>query len=356
MTTQPLRVAVLGAGTMGLVCLQALQRTPAFLAVAVADPSPIARRNAQSVVPTLKTYFSPTSLISAESLDSLDIDMVVVMTPPANHARFVCAALAAGRHTLCEKPMAISVQEVRQMVTAATDAPKSTAIVGHQLRYNIARQWVRSKLAEGIVGEPRHVSVVQHFPNLFVSNWTWWSSLEQGGGLLYEYGSHLIDILQWWFGPAMGASGTTRTVVDNRFDVDGILQDVTSDDLSLLHLQWSSGLVADIQLSGVASLPRRDIAIHGDEGSIVLDRFDQVAIVSRRTGLEEVFDLREPEPSLIGDPNDSYTQPHRRMLEDLADRIRHGSTPELACSFVEGAQVIELINQVRPIAPVGEST
>jgi len=334
---------------MGLVCLRALRESRSFKTVAVADPSPGALKNAQSIIPDIQTYPFTANLVSTETLDSLAIDLVAIMTPPESHARLACATLAAGRHTVCEKPMAISVPEAHRMLDAATNAKGVLSVVGHQLRYNPARQWIRSKLAEGIVGEPRHVSVIAHFPNLFRSQWTWWSSLEHGGGLLYEYGSHLIDVLQWWFGPAEHATGTTRTVVDERSDADGILRDVTSDDLSMFRLEWSTGLIADIQLSGVASIPRRDIVIHGDDGTLVLDRDDIVTVVSRRTGLEQTINLHEPEPSLINDPNDSYSQPHRRMLVDIADNIRQRSIPHLACSFAEGTRIVELINLVRHV-------
>jgi predicted dehydrogenase len=326
--------------------------SPKLIPVAIADPSKSALHKARALSDQVELFESPDQLINPKTLDALGVDTVAIMTPPDSHAQLACSVLLNKHHILCEKPMTTNLKEAYRMVDAALSAPKSLAIVGHQLRYNAARQWIHLKLNEGLIGVPRHVSITYHFPGLFQADWTWWSSLANGGGLLYEYGSHQIDLLNWWFGPVSGAQGIATTVVAERFDVERRLHQVDSDDLTLIQLDWREGLIADIQLSGVATTSRRETNIYGTEGSIHLDYDDTIIVRNRDTGSEHVLALHETQKSLIDDPKDTYTQPHQRLLEDMADHIHRGTTPSLACSFADGLRVIDTINKIRPYTDI----
>lgn len=355
MPSPPLRAAVAGLGMMGHVGVVALERDPRWTVAAVADRAATARDRARAVAPDAVAFDDATALVDAAVLDRHGIDVVLVMTPPDSHAALALSALAAGRHVLCEKPMARTPAEAGAMAAAASAGRDRglVAVVDHQLRYNRARRWIGDRLAEGALGPPRHVQVVAGFPGLAASPWTWWSSRAAGGGLLNEYGSHTVDLLHWWFGPSSGADGVVRTVVTERTDADGRPRPVDSDDLASFRLRWRSGLFADVVLSGVASDPARTVTVHGDDGSVALDGDDRVTWHRRGRVEPDVVDLRETEPSLIGQPGETYTQPFARLLADLATHVRAGTPPPDAAGFDEGLGIVEALASVRAGAAAG---
>lgn len=357
MSDEPLNVAVAGLGVMGMVAVRALNQSPYFRVIAVADQSPAALDRALIHVPSAVQFSSADDLVTSENLDRYDIDLVAVMTQPNSHARLSIQALQAKRHVFCEKPMALNSLEAQQMTAEADIALSSSvfSVVGHQLRYNGARRWIKEQISSGAIGTALHVQIIAHFPKLYSTECTWWSSHDLGGGLLYEYGSHMIDLLEWWFGPAVHAAGEIRTVVTSRVDYQGINRRVDSDDLSSFRLRWDSGFFADVLLSGVASNDRRDVIIHGDEATLILDAHDMIHRFTRGSTNLETIDMREQEPSLIDDPNDSYTQPHARLLEDFAIHISEKTQPIYATTFRDGERTIRHLDSIRTSSTPGTS-
>jgi predicted dehydrogenase len=166
----------------------------------------------------------------------------------------------------------------------------------------------------------------------------------------------MIDLLEWWFGPAFQATGETRNIVKSRVDNQGIIRSVDSDDLSSFRLLWVSGLFADVLLSGVASNDRRDVIIHGDEATLVLDSNDTIRRFTRGNINPEILDMHEQESSLIDDPNDSYTQPHARLLEDFAIHISKKAQPIHATTFHDGERIIRHLDSIRASSTPGTRT
>jgi len=346
-------VAIAGLGSMGLVCARAVAQSEHLTLVAVADSSSDAHRHlrqsiGEQAAPVM--FHSGDELVAGDMLDAHEVDLVAVMTPPDSHERLATAALDAGRHVLCEKPMARDAHESSRMCVAAQRQPGLVALIDHQLRFNPARRWIQQRLASGALGTPLHVQASMRFPRLWASPWTWWSSHLQGGGLLAEYGSHLTDLLQWWFGPADAATGSLRTVVTSRVDSSGQHRVVDSDDLTSFQIVWQDGLTAEVMLSGVSALDRRELVLDTTEATVVLDATDTISVFPRSGGEPVVYDLGERAPSLIGDPRDSYTQPHARLLHAIGTSLRTGEAPPHACTFEMGHRTIVLLDQVRNLS------
>jgi predicted dehydrogenase len=333
---------------MGFVGAVALRRDPAWIVVAIADTSPEARARTQTVLPDVDAFDDAHDLVDRAQLDRLEIDAVFVMTPPASHETLSIAALDAGRHVVCEKPMARTPAECRRMVNAV--GGPSIAVIDHQLRYNRARRHILDQLTRGAFGVPIHVDVTATFPSLATTPWTWWSSLAQGGGLLNEYGSHTTDLLHWWFGRSASATGTVRTAVRERRTGDGAARGVDSDDVASFRLDWNDGLFADVRLSGAAHRSDRTITIHTTELTAILDAHDHLHL-HRRDGETSIVELEELESSLIGDPTETYTQPFARLITDLAASIGRGEQPEQAATFTDGETVVTRLQQVRESSP-----
>lgn len=343
--TRPLRVGVIGLGLMGGAMVEAFSRSGAWELAAVADSD---RERARAVAERTGAAVasSADALVDPAFVASHALDVIAIATPPASHATLTVRALEAGCHVICEKPMARTVSEAEEMVAAVRRTGRA-CFIDHQLRYNPARVRLRELLEAGRIGTPLHAVSIAYFPALMDSPWTWWSQAAEGGGLLYEYGSHTVDLLRWLFGEISAANGTAKTLVAQRSDADGRLREVDSDDFVSMHLEFASGMMADLLLSGGATSPSRRLEVHGTQGSIEVSA-DDVITVSGRDGETRSYDLREREPSLIGwEKNDSFTQPFARLIEEIALGIATGAMPSAACTADDGLAVIRVLDAVR---------
>ena len=160
--------------------------------------------------------------------------MAIVASPPGFHAVQSCALLAAGRHVLCEKPLATTVAEAESMIATAQSAQRLLA-AGMMRRFYPATQVLRENLKSGLLREPLLVEVVEGgrfgwnaaSPNFFDPI---------NGGVLYDLGSHVLDVLCHWFG------GPAET----HAELDTLGGTNTN---ALLTAKWDTGLQARIRLS-----------------------------------------------------------------------------------------------------------
>lgn len=151
-----------------------------------------------------------------------DVQVVDICTPGDSHAEIAIAALEAGKHVLCEKPLANSVAEAEAMVRAAEAARErgQLAMVGFNYRRVPAIAYARTLIAEGRLGTLRHVRVT------YLQDWlvdpafplTWRLKREHAGsGALGDLGAHIIDLAQFLTGePLVGVSALAETFVKER--------------------------------------------------------------------------------------------------------------------------------------------
>jgi len=127
-------------------------------------------------------------------------DAVILAAPPHVHASLAGEAFQRGLHVLCEKPMANSAAECRQMMAAARDARRVLAMA-HTYRYFPNRMHARSMYAEGRMGRMLSVDVEQGAPCNWPSRTGYTLRKELvPGGVLFNEGVHVLDMLLWWFG------------------------------------------------------------------------------------------------------------------------------------------------------------
>ncbi|UXV37686.1 Gfo/Idh/MocA family protein [Staphylococcus simulans] len=201
------------------------------------------------------------------------VDAVFICTPNKFHAELSVAALNAGVHVFCEKPMAINSQECDQMIEAAKVADKLLAI-GYHYRFTEAAMTAKRAIKEGVVGEPL-VTRVQAMRRRKVPGWgVFTNKTLQGGGSLIDYGCHLLDLSLWLLNDARPVEVTGRTY--NRlsktpnqindwghfdsetFDVDDhVTSYITFEDGSSLQFEcsWSANIKEDtmhLSMSGVS--------------------------------------------------------------------------------------------------------
>ncbi|KXJ98585.1 MAG: oxidoreductase domain-containing protein [Acidobacteria bacterium OLB17] len=224
-----------------------------------------------------------------ETVSHPDVDLVCITTPPLHHREMTLAALAAGKHVLCEKPMAMNVAEAEEMCAAARSADV-LALIDHELRFQDGRQKAYAMLREGRIGKIRHVKAFFRAPHRGDPNiaWNWWSDLASGGGALGAIGTHVIDSFNWLLGTSISrVFCQLEAQVKTRRDKDGVDRAVTSDDEANLILRFADSELTSAT-TGVVSLSMTEgpsykniLELHGTLGSMKIDANGGVSIAPR---------------------------------------------------------------------------
>jgi predicted dehydrogenase len=345
-----LRIGVIGTGFGALVQIPAFRANPRAEVVAVASGTPgKARKTADSLG-------VPHAFDDWRRMVEADLDLVSITTPPALHHPMALAALGAGRHVLCEKPMAMSTAEADDM-RAHGDRALRTHVIDHELRFNPNRRRVRQLIQDGFIGTPRHVLLTvvnagRHDP---AKPWSWWFDEAQGGGLLGAVGSHQVDLLRYWLGDVTAVTGVAVPFVSERpLPAGHGRRPVTADEFSTFSLQFRSGAIATVMLSAVATHtvgPR--IEVWGDAGSLVLDEADR--LWGGRLG-EPLVELTDPE-TLPTPPGMQYVSlwglSFVRLVDHLVQSVLDGSPIAPAATFHDGAAVQRVLDAVRQATRMG---
>lgn len=280
-----------------------------------------------------------------------DIDLVSIVTPPYLHRPMVVAAVEAGRHVLCEKPMALQVEDASDMCAAA-EAAGVIHLIDHELRFNPTRRRMKQLLSEGFAGRVYHATVqmsTSYRADPVARPFDWWSEAGKGGGSLGATASHQIDLLQWWLGGVRRVSGQLHTFVPARkhphSDQFGT---VTSDDQCSFTAELESGALASVFITSVVRHPQGTrTEIHGDAGSLVLDAGDR--LWGRRAGEREATELTVTDPNrdLPGVEPDVWSVSFVGLARYLVSCIRTGSRPEQGASFHDGLRCQAVMDAVR---------
>jgi predicted dehydrogenase len=198
---------VVGTGFGCQTHVQALRRA-GFDVVALVgrDPERTAQRAAMVGIPHATTSLD-------DALGRPSADAVVVATPPHAHAEIVLAAVAAGRHVVCEKPFARDKRDAQRMLGAAERAGV-VHIVGTEYRWGAAQGTATRAIAAGAIGEPRLVTFLLFGgflagPDAGVPDW--WRDGD-GGGWLQAHAPHLIDQVRSCIGEFVGVSAALPSV------------------------------------------------------------------------------------------------------------------------------------------------
>ncbi|MGW3994801.1 Gfo/Idh/MocA family protein [Amycolatopsis sp. NPDC004772] len=294
-----------------------------------------------------------------------DVGLVDVCTPGDSHAEIAIAALAAGKHVLCEKPLANSVAEAEAMAEAARRARERgvRAMVAFNYRRVPALAHARKLVEGGALGEIRHVRSV------YLQDWlsdpqapmTWRLRRESAGsGALGDLGAHIVDAAQFVTGELItGVSALTNTFVKQRPAETGGTDDVTVDDTAVFLARLSGGAVATFEATRFA-LGRKNamrLEINGSKASLAFD-FESMNELQwyEGTGTEAGFRrilVTEPQHPYVGawwPPGHllGYEHTFTHEVADLLDAIGAGTDP--APGFDDGLRVQRVLDAVEKSA------
>ncbi|KOG21878.1 Gfo/Idh/MocA family protein [Streptomyces viridochromogenes] len=378
---RPLRVGMVGYAFMGAAHSQGwrtagrvfdLPRSPVLAAICGRDATAV--RTAAERHGWAATETDWRALIARD-----DIDLVDICTPGDSHAEIALAALAAGKHVLCEKPLANSVEEAETMVTAAEAAYArgQLAMVGFNYRRVPATALARSMVAEGRVGRLRHVRVS------YLQDWlvdpaaplTWRLRKElAGSGALGDLGAHIIDLAQYLAGERLtGVSAVTETFVKERPLPGGAVKglsavasedatgQVTVDDAALFTGRFASGALASFEATRYATGRKNSLRIelNGEHGSLAFDleRLNELAYHDGtepqvHAGFRRILVTEPDHPYLDAwwPPGHGLGYEHTfvHQARDLVHAIAEGRQPEP--SFADGLQVQRVLAAVEESA------
>lgn len=269
------------------------------------------------------------------------LDLVCIATPTVMHAPMVTAAIAAGAHVLCEKPTAMDAGEARAMLDAARAAGR-LHMIDHELRFNPNRARIGEMIAEGDLGEIRHVNI----SNIGAS-WNdpasrpmgdWWSDAAQGGGRLGANGSHQVDMLRWWLGEPKSVIGQALTMVPDRVDpASGNPWTATADDLSHMTLEMTSGALAQVFMSGVAAANMgNETQLFGSKGTITLSNGDEKLYFAKAGNGFEDITVDDPNARLEGLNKGIWNVSVLAALRELVGAITEERALARGATFVDG--------------------
>jgi len=275
-----------------------------------------------------------------------DVDVVSVTSPPTLHREHALAALAAGKHVICEKPMARDTAQAREMLAAAERAGVVHAI-DHEFRYTPARSKVKELIDAHAIGEMR-LALVMEMTGMLVDparpRQEWWLRRDRAGGLLGALGSHWIDSLIWWLGAVERVSAELGISSQTRPATEGGSVRVTADDTAQLLLRMSSGAIATIQLSSAVHHPSRRVILYGSDGTIVLGGDGRVLLARGSGALDEILPA--------GTSDGAFPDLARRVREHI-EAGPTGTSDAPHPTFADGLRVQEVMDAAYRSADVG---
>ena len=189
-----LGVGLLGCGAFGRFCLREFAAMSGLRAAAVADTIPEAARK------TGEEFAVPVCADIHALAVRDDVQIIHIATPPSTHCELAIAALGAGKHVLCEKPLATTLAEARSMIDAARTARRFLA-VNLIMRYDPLNQAVTRILEAGLLGAPLHAFFENYAGDTPLGPGHWFWKPEISGGIFIEHGVHFFDLFRMWFGP-----------------------------------------------------------------------------------------------------------------------------------------------------------
>jgi predicted dehydrogenase len=316
----PIRFALIGTGNISGIHAQAIKEIPG------------AQLTAAYSVAGLEAFAEKWGCAAAGSLDELlarkDVDAVCITTPSGSHGEPAIAALRAGKHVLCEKPLEITPQRIDAILAAAEESGSLLAAV-FQSRFGEGARTVKKAVDAGRLGRITLCSAYIKWwrTQQYYDSGAWRGTWEMdGGGALMNQGVHAIDLLTWYVGVPVEVKANIATLAHERIAVE---------DTAVAALRFANGALGVIE-GATSTYPgwNKRIELSGDKGSIILEddniKFwqfenEEPGDEAIRTGGGGGADIGGGAANPLAISNEG----HRRQIEDLCNAIREKRQPAI---------------------------
>lgn len=337
-----IRVGVLGLGRAGrLMHIPECSNYPDLYEItAVCDNDPERLKNLPAFAEKARLYSSCEELIADPS-----VDLVSVALRHSEHTPYAIRALEAGKYVFLDKPVALNMAEMLRL-KEASDAHPGHLFLRHNRRFEAAFMKIKSLVDSGILGD---VSMVKLYRSVgYCRRNDWMTMTRFGGGLLVNWGPHIIDHALRFLG---------SPVKDCWADLKSVICAGDGEDQIKVLLRGENGRVADVEIHGTTTLPGRLYEIWGTRGTLIYpDENNRIRI--RRVEPEIPFPPIEPNPGQpplrYGNPDETLT--FKEDLYDVPDTPMHiiwrkmadaisGKAP-YPITFEEGMEVVRVCDMI----------
>ena len=270
------------------------------------------------------------------------VDVAVICTPSGTHTELVVAALHAGKHVLCEKPLSLTAEGLSAIAEAERATGKTVGVIFQQ-RFSPAFRIMHDMIAEGKLGRLllADLAMAYHRDPSYYESVAWRGTKAMDGGELFNQGVHGADMLLYLCGDVVAVTGATRTLVHA----------IEAEDTTVATLEFANGAIGTLRSTTAINpgYPRR-MTLHFTEGTVVLDD-DHIAVW-------DVPALAKPDIT-----TDTSRQAHRDPMafsidyhlaeaKDFLDALDNGRAPLL--SAAEGSRAPALIIAIYRAADEGK--
>ncbi|UGS25463.1 Gfo/Idh/MocA family oxidoreductase [Microbacterium resistens] len=348
MTADPLDVALIGCGIIGVNHARAIARTPGLRITALVDEVPAAIEQVGSVLANELGLDRPSAYPDIASLPD-SIAVVVICTPSGSHVELAEQAVARGAHVVLEKPLDVALDRGHRLARIAEEAAAQgirVAVIS-QHRFDPGAVAVAEAAHNGRLG--RVTSAVASVP--------WWRSQEyydsgawrgtwalDGGGAVMNQGVHTVDLLLWFLGTPVELSAMTALLAHERVEVE---------DVAVATIRFASGALAVLHAT-TAAFPDQPVrlAVYGSQGTGIVEN-DQLAGLWLDGDPTDRRAEAVPEGHRLGeDPGPNpFVEGHARQYADIVDAIRSGRAPRVGVP--EALQALAVVRGIYVSATTG---
>jgi predicted dehydrogenase len=325
-----IRIAILGCGTIGDVHARAIAELPELCTLAaICDVSP-ERAEAYAKKYNTKGYSD-----YAEMLADPDIDAVSICTPSGMHADQAIMAMEAGKHVLCEKPMALTTRDAERICECEARTKKTLSVI-FQMRFIEDMQYLKRVIADGMLGTLVFCDLYMKYwrdeAYFKVSPWRGTFAMD-GGGALMNQGIHGVDIMHFLCGAPRLLTAKVKTLVHN----------IETEDTAVAAVEYPSGALGVIQASTSANpgFDRR-IEIHGSRGyAVVIDAHIEKLFVDGKFLIDKKIETGAGTKS---DPTKMSHDKHTLQMKNFVRALR--GEEELLSTSLDGLKAVSFIEKV----------
>lgn len=342
---RPVRCGIIGVGFMGRLHAVAVAKHRFVSLAAVSDVNPQGRTFAGEMA--CEWFDEPQQMIASGKVDA-----VIIATPHWQHAKWSIAALRAGLHVICEKPLAVTVSQADEVLDTARESKGLFAVV-HQSRFQPAYQQAKRILDSGELGSLLRCSMVETTwrSEAYYSSSPWRGTWKgEGGGVLLNQAPHVLDRYAWLCG--MPESISSRC--------DAALHDIEVEDSASAVFRHAGGVHGHLHVSTNESPGTAQTVIVCDRGRIAIE--DGVLRVTKlhrsireatRTDTGDVHDIRGETREFGGGLVDSIPELLTPFYENIA--LAAAGKATLVCPGAEARNAVELANAIVLSSALGQT-
>ncbi len=309
-------IGIIGLGRMGLMHASLINSLPNSKVAAVSDPSDFPAKSLGTINPSIKVFSD-----AEEMIDKVKLDGVLISSPVSSHIPLSILCAERNIPFLLEKPLSISAEEAIPLLSILykNNIPNMIGYV-----YRFLDSFVKGKeiLDSNCLGNIQRISASIYISQLFKKGKGWrYDPTQSGGGVLIGLGSHIIDLLTWYFGPVKSVVGKVKSVYSPGIDdFAHLMLDHESDNTSILDCSWSVRFKRKIDVK---------IDILGDNGSLVISEDSVLLFLDKSTSgynagktFLNANDLFRPVLIDVGTPKFTFQD------QAFLDSIRSGKSAE----------------------------